>query len=591
MKKTAGILLLAAVIAFGAMLGLALEKLFPRQGQDSYAQTIEDIRNLQALDANWSLATLQTYTTPNSDFDQVASFLPQMRELRNQLSTGDLSANDVPDAIKNKLNRFLLLIESKEESIEQFKSNFAVVRNSIKYLPLASQALTARLRQLGDQEQAGRITAVFDRTNAFLQNPDEGTQMRLLMELSKMNEGLMSFPEEIVNPLGNFISHARVLVERKIQLNSSVNDVAAQNARKVGDELVSLYKIFHEKDQEKAYAIRLETFRLALVWAALLAIAGLISALLLWLTARRFDTRLEQGIAERTEEIEQAAAKASGSLVDKNLDSNLAGMGNMAATVAHEINTPLGYLDSNLQVLHSGMEKMQLLMNEFVTLKKDLDETEDSRQISARLENFGALVQNIRDEAMLDELPEIIDDMQEGVQQIQHVTNDLRDFTRKDRSPQDWFDIEQCVTSALKMAQKEIPPETKITTSLKNLPKIYGSPAEINQVLMNLITNAAHAVEAVGRGKGAITIKAIERKGHILVSVMDTGQGIDEKTRGKIFEPFFTTKDVGKGTGLGLAIVRRIVTAHGGKVFIKSIMGKGTNFIFSLPVKRQPGEE
>jgi len=220
-----------------------------------------------------------------------------------------------------------------------------------------------------------------------------------------------------------------------------------------------------------------------------------------------------------------------------------------------------------------------------------LDETEDSRQISARLENFGALVQNIRDEAMLDELPEIIDDMQEGVQQIQHVTNDLRDFTRKDRSPQDWFDIEQCVTSALKMAQKEIPPETKITTSLKNLPKIYGSPAEINQVLMNLITNAAHAVEAVGRGKGAITIKAIERKGHILVSVMDTGQGIDEKTRGKIFEPFFTTKDVGKGTGLGLAIVRRIVTAHGGKVFIKSIMGKGTNFIFSLPVKRQPGEE
>ncbi|WP_457669901.1 DAHL domain-containing protein [Thiolapillus sp.] len=591
MKKIAGVLLLLAVIAFGAMLGLNLEKLRPQQEQDAYAENIEDIRNLQALDASWSLATLQTYTTPNSDFDQVASFLPQVRELRNRLATGDLSADEVPDAIKNKLNRFLLLIESKEESIEQFKSNFAVVRNSIKYLPLASQTLTARLRQLGDQEQAQRITAIFDRTNAFLQNPDEGTQMRLLMELSKMNEDLMSFPEEIVNPLGNFISHARVLVERKIQLNSSINDVAAQNARKVGDELISLYKSYHEKAREQALARHLETYQLVLIWATLLVIAGLISAFLLWLAARQFDAKLEKRVAERTEEIEQAAAKASDSLVGKNLDSSLAGMGNMAATVAHEINTPLGYLDSNLQVLHSGMEKMQLLMNEFVTLKKDLRETEDAGQINARLENFGALVQNIKDEAMLDELPEIIDDMQEGVQQIQHVTNDLRDFTRKDRSPQDWFDIEQCVTSALKMAQKEIPPETKIITSLKNLPKVYGSPAEINQVLMNLITNAAHAVEAAGRDKGSITIKAVEQKGHILVSVMDTGQGIDEKTRSKIFEPFFTTKDVGKGTGLGLAIVRRIITAHGGKVFIKSIVGKGTNFIFTLPVKRQPGEE
>lgn len=591
MRKITAIFLLLAVAVFGAMLGLNLERLLPQQERDSYVANIEDIRNLQALDASWSLVTLQTYIESNSDFDQVASFLPQVRELRNRLATGDLSSDKVPDAIKNKLNRFLLLIESKEDSIEQFKSNFAVVRNSIKYLPLASQALTARLRQLGDQELAGRITAIFDRTNAFLQNPDEGTQMRLLMELSKMNEELMGFPEEIVNPLGNFISHARVLVERKIQLNSSISDIAAQSARKVGDELVLLYKIFHEKEREQADAARLETFRLALVWAALLAIAGLISALLLWLGARQFDARLEQGVAERTEEIEQAAAKASGSLVDRNLDSSLAGMGNMAATVAHEINTPLGYLDSNLQVLHSGMEKMQLLMNEFVALKKNLDETKDSGQISARLENFGDLVQNIRDEAMLDELPEIIDDMQEGVQQIQHVTNDLRDFTRKDRAPQDWFDIEQCVTSALKMAQKEIPPGTKITASLKNLPKVYGSPAEINQVLMNLITNAAHAVEAAGRDKGEITIKAIEQKGHILVSVMDTGQGIDEKTRSKIFEPFFTTKDVGKGTGLGLAIVRRIVTTHGGKVFIKSIPGKGTNFIFSLPVKGQPGEE
>ena len=590
MKRMPGIFLLVAAIAFSGALGFYLVKTMPVQQDIVFADNIENIQKLQAMDAAWSLAALHTYSTPNSDFDEVAAYLPQVRELRKALGISELATGDVPETLKNKLIRFLLMIESKEESIEHFKSNFAVVRNSLKFLPLASRALNVKLREMDDKKHAENISDLYERTNAFLQRPDEGNQATLLVEFNKMDENMMAFPESVANPLGNFLSHARVLVERKIQLDSSVEKVVDLRASKIGDELISQYRTYYSDALVKHYDERFVNFIIALVAALLLAIVAIMGGVMLFRQAQEFAEKLEQGIDEKTEAYEHAAAEASGSMVDKNLDQSMAGMGRMVATVAHEVNTPLGYLGSNLQVLHNGMEKMQTLMNEFSMLKNDLGGMSDSDQISSRIDNFAILVQNTQDEAMLDELPEIVDDMQGGIEQIQHVIKDLGDFSRKDRSDEDWFDIKQCVESALKMAKKEITPGTKVQMDLADVPETFGSPAEINQVLINLINNAAHAIEATDRDNGLIKIRTSLEKGQVMVSVMDNGEGIDEETRRKIFEPFFTTKDVGKGTGLGLAIVRRIVTKHGGKVMLKSIPGKGTNFVFVLPVKKRPQE-
>jgi len=590
MKRMSGIFLLVAAIAFSGALGFYLVKTVPVQQDITFADNIENIQKLQALDAAWSLAALYTYSTPNSDFDEVAAYLPRVRELRKALGISELATGDVPDTLKNKLIRFLLMIESKEESIEHFKSNFAVVRNSLKFLPLASRALNVKLREMDDKKHAENISNLYERTNSFLQRPDEGSQATLLVEFNKMDENMMAFPESVANPLGNFLSHARVLVERKIQLDSSVEKVVDLRANKIGDELISQYRTYYSDALAKHYDERFVNFIIALVAALLLAIVAIMGGVMLFRQIQEFAEKLEQGIAEKTEAYEHAASEASGSMVDKNLDQSMAGMGRMVATVAHEVNTPLGYLGSNLQVLHHGMEKMQTLMNEFSMLKNDLGGMSDSGQISSRIDNFATLVQNTQDEAMLDELPEIVDDMQGGIEQIQHVIKDLGDFSRKDRSDEDWFDIKQCVESAFKMAKKEITPGTKVQMDLADVPETFGSPAEINQVLINLINNAAHAIEATDRDNGLIKIRTALVKDQVMVSVLDNGEGIDEETRRKIFEPFFTTKDVGKGTGLGLAIVRRIVTKHGGKVMLKSIPGKGTNFVFVLPVKKRPQE-
>ncbi len=602
MKRILGILLLAAVTLVAIPLGFFLTVLAPQQPQSEFATNIGNIRKLQSLEAAWSLAALHAYNTPQSDFDHVASYLPQVREVRKALAESSLAAEDVPETLHNSLQRLLLLSEAKEEQIEHFKSNFAVVRNSLKYLPQASRELTEKLNELGNQEQATEIRDVYERTNAFLQAPDENTRARLLEELAEMESLVSQVPKQISTALGNFLAHAQVLVERKILLDSYLTRVADLDGSVAGNELLSVYKIYDGETQKWRHTELLRSYIFAVIAAFSLFAVAVAGALLLWRQRREFEIQfgqlaaehadqLEQLGEEHADQLEQAAIEARRGVVDKNLNSSLAGVGNMAASVAHEINTPLGYLGSNLQVLHNGTGKLHLLMDEFSTLKQDLGGMEDSGQIKSRIENFSMFIKDIQEEAMLDELPEIVEDMQEGIEQIQHVINDLRDFTRKDRSDQDWFDINHCVDSALKMAQKEIPPDTKVQTSLNEVPKIHGSPAEINQVLINLINNAAHAVEHADVENPQIKIRTYEEKGHVLVSIVDNGIGMDEETRKKIFEPFFTTKDVGKGTGLGLAIVRRIINKHGGKVLFKSVPGKGTNFAFALPVEQTPEEQ
>ncbi|MEJ2044531.1 MAG: ATP-binding protein [Reinekea sp.] len=591
MKKLLGVFLLLMIILISAILIRSALSSAPVNDDDDYAANAGYIRELMTLDAAWSLATLKAYNTPDSNLDQVAGFLPQVREARINLESSSLTAAEAPSVLKNKLSRYLLLIEGKEVVIEHFKSNFAVIRNSVKYLPLAAQALTQALRSAENVEINDEIVDLFERTNSFLRNPDEGTRMRLLIDLSRIHENVMSYPPDIANPLSNFTSHARVLVERKMKLDDSIERLAEQNVQQAGEELLASYQNYREDLQAKQQKDRQLTFLINLGLLALLILLGVLSALFLLVTDFSFSKRLAAEVAAKTEHYEKTIAEVSSPSLDKNLSESLDGMGRMAAVLAHEINTPLGYLGGNLQVLYNGMGKIQSLMGEVKAMLEDVAEATDLEEVGRRIEAFNDVALGLQEDAMLDELPEIAEDMQSGIDQIQHIIDDVKDFTRKDRSSSDWFDIRQCIDRAVKMSRAEIPESTRIDSELTDAPNIFGSPAEINQVLINLINNAAHAIEDAGREKGAIRIKTSIEKNQLVVSVRDNGQGFNDDVRRRIFDPFFTTKDVGKGTGVGLAIVRRIVANHGGKVMVKSIPGKGSNFAFVLPLNSIKNKE
>ena len=247
MNKIIGIVLVLLSITLSGVSGYLFFKAEKTSEDNHVLNNIENIYALQKIDAAWSLATLKTLSVVESDFDQVAAFLPKFHELRNKLSNSELASSQSPAPLKNKLLAFLSMLGGKEHAIEQFKSNLAVVRNSKKYLPLASDLLAEKIKRITDKDLASRIVLINDQVNAYLAAPNADERIKLLEELAELDKSLMGFPQDLVNPLSNYIAHAKVLTERKEPMDRIVTRVTDDSVAKAGIELIVLYKGYVEK--------------------------------------------------------------------------------------------------------------------------------------------------------------------------------------------------------------------------------------------------------------------------------------------------------------------------------------------------------
>ena len=188
MNKIIGIVLVLLSITLSGVSGYLFFKAEKTSEDNHVLNNIENIYALQKIDAAWSLATLKTLSVVESDFDQVAAFLPKFHELRNKLSNSELASSQSPAPLKNKLLAFLSMLGGKEHAIEQFKSNLAVVRNSKKYLPLASDLLAEKIKRITDKDLASRIVLINDQVNAYLAAPNADERIKLLEELAELDK-------------------------------------------------------------------------------------------------------------------------------------------------------------------------------------------------------------------------------------------------------------------------------------------------------------------------------------------------------------------------------------------------------------------
>ena len=258
------------------------------------------------------------------------------------------------------------------------------------------------------------------------------------------------------------------------------------------------------------------------------------------------NVNLEKIVDKRTHALSKALEDLKmqqGQLIQSE---KMASLGQMVAGVAHEINTPLGYASSNVEIVRESMQSM--------------DGTVDAESLA--------------------EFDMLLADTEYGLTQIAELVMSLKDFSRVDRSQSQLFDLNEGIETALKICNSQLKDGVKVTRMFAELPQISCAPSQLNQVFLNLITNAAQAMD----GNGQICIRSSFDDGFVEVAISDTGSGMDEDTRAHIFEPFFTTKPVGKGTGLGLSIVFRIIEDHGGTIRVESELGKGTEFFIRLPV-------
>jgi len=248
----------------------------------------------------------------------------------------------------------------------------------------------------------------------------------------------------------------------------------------------------------------------------------------------------------------------------------------------HEINTPLGYVRNNVEMTRGALgEATRLVAAQEAVIAALTGESEPGADIEGHLAEIEQLRTSI-DSAALEDLCGLLDDTVHGVGQIGDLVVNLKDFSRLDQAGMQKADINKLVESALKIVQHLLRKrEVVVVNEPGELPDVECAPAQINQVLLNLLSNAIQAIEH-DRGRIVVRTQALDRR--VLVLVEDNGKGIAAENLARIFDPFFTTKPIGQGTGMGLAISHQIVEQHGGVIRATSKPGVGTRFLVVLPV-------
>lgn len=264
----------------------------------------------------------------------------------------------------------------------------------------------------------------------------------------------------------------------------------------------------------------------------------------------------------------------------------LAAIGQLAAGVAHEINNPIGYVRSNLNTIDDYRRDLTAVLQAYESMVRYLCESRTALQKDAagRLESLERLKARVDLDAIMEDYPSVITESREGIDRVVRIVSDLKKFAHLDGEDRETADINAGIESTLNIVWNELKYKTRVVKDLKPLPPVMCYPQRLNQVFMNILVNAAQAIE----DQGTIHITTRHEKDQAIITISDTGKGIPEEELPRIFEPFYTTKPVGRGTGLGLSVAYRIVKSHGGSIAVDSIPGKGTTFTISIPLNPAP---
>ena len=274
---------------------------------------------------------------------------------------------------------------------------------------------------------------------------------------------------------------------------------------------------------------------------------------------------------------ELTALNAKLSMAQEQLlqSEKLASIGQLAAGVAHEINNPIGYIFSNFSTLENYLDGMFQMLAAYEAAEPEIASAE-----------VAAHIKSVREQVELsflkEDIPALMRESREGIVRVRKIVQDLKDFSRVDENQEwQWANLHQGIDSTLNIVSNEVKYKADVVKEYGEIPDVECLPSQINQVVMNLVVNAAHAM---GDARGKITIRSGTMGANVWIEVADNGTGIPEENLTRIFDPFFTTKAIGKGTGLGLSLSYGIMQKHDGSIEVKSQCGAGTTFRIMWPI-------
>lgn len=564
----------------------------------------ENLRQLEALDAEWNLDVWRSKDGVTRDLDKLSSPQEKLLKLQNEINDEFAGLNnptlDKADADLKQL------IAKKLSLVEAFKSQNAVLTNSLKFIPTAN----AELQQLIAEERfkkparATMLAALSELTDNLLTEtlkynlaPNAETKTNIELGISFIESVQSTHTEAIAEQIDVLLNHASTVLRQKERADASLKDINAlsvsQHTKQIDNVLNSAF--MSQMQQEQSYRNYLFVYA-----GVLLMLLGFVGYKLLQTLQIAHQTNnelhianntLDDMVAVRTEMVTLAMDELKESQVQLVQSEKMASIGQMVAGVTHEINTPLAYVKSGLEISRSRISDVAELLNEAALLHSMLQSGQaDDEVLAHQLQRVGEVSHSLSEADMINELDGLLKDGLHGIDQISEIVVGLKNFSRLDREKIAAFNIHEGLDNTIKIAKNVV--KYKLITKQygENISPITCSPSAINQVFLNLISNAAQATG----DDGEIKIVTSQRDQHVRIDIIDNGTGIPEDKINKIFEPFFTTKKIGEGTGLGLSIVQRIVREHGGEITVHSKVGLGTKFTLLFPVEmstQQPFNE
>ncbi len=290
---------------------------------------------------------------------------------------------------------------------------------------------------------------------------------------------------------------------------------------------------------------------------------------------------LEEMVDEQTRHLKEANAELKATQSQMLQNEKMASIGQLAAGVAHEINNPMGFIGSNLNSLDRYLKKLEKYIGEQENLLKDSATEEQLEQLKEQRKK-------LKVDYLIEDCADLIAESLDGASRVQKIVLDLKSFSRVDHADVQMADLNECLDSTISIIWNELKYNVTLEKDYGDIEPLRCLPQQLNQVFMNILMNASHAIEK----QGIIRIKTWQESNNLYIAISDNGRGISVMNQKKIFEPFFTTKEVGKGTGLGMSISYDIIKKHEGKIEVKSEVGVGTTFTLILPkvgVKEKEG--